>query len=241
MSTPVVDPLPEGAWSGSVATTASVATVAPSGLPGLLVRGVVALALLIGWVQVYASPVERDLSDLYGALEAGQVTSVTIERPREVWSDGQGTFAVRWSGAGRPGSSTYRYEVSSDPAVTAVDQGEVIASLAAQSPQQVDVTWHAGPLPTGHVPLLGPLGVLGGLLVLVLGPQPRLATRWAWFWLATITPVWLAFVVLEPVPLWRRVPAPSRPGRLTGGWAFVLVLVLNPLLTAFVPGYADLW
>jgi hypothetical protein len=65
------------------------------------------------------------------------------------------------------------------------------------------------------------------LCLLVLGPEPWRATRWAWFWLLGIGfPLGLiAFLVLSgPTPL----PAPRRPARrLTGGWAFLLMLVLS--------------
>ena len=55
---------------------------------------------------------------------------------------------------------------------------------------------------------------------------PERATRWAWFWLQWNPVGVLAFLLLSgPVP---GVPAP-RPGarRLTGGWAFLLSLLLG--------------
>ena len=56
------------------------------------------------------------------------------------------------------------------------------------------------------------------LLLLIFGPQPRLATKWAWFWLSiAVPPLWLAFVLFEPVPLWIKHPLPPAPSRLTGG------------------------
>ena len=63
---------------------------------------------------------------------------------------------------------------------------------------------------------------LSTLGLLVVGPEPWRATRWAWFWLLTSAAfplTALAFLVLGgPTPL---VPAPrERSRRLTGGWAF---------------------
>jgi hypothetical protein len=64
------------------------------------------------------------------------------------------------------------------------------------------------------------------LLLLVHGPQPRRATRWAWCWLMVMTPVGaVAYLLLAgPTTLVRAPRDPSK--RLTGGWAFVLALFL---------------
>lgn len=80
------------------------------------------------------------------------------------------------------------------------------------------------------------------LLLLIFGPQPRWATKWAWFWLAAaVPPLWLVFVLFEPVPLWIKYPLPPATSRLTGGWAFLLALLLGPLMAWLLPGYADLF
>ena len=64
--------------------------------------------------------------------------------------------------------------------------------------------------------------------LVILGPQPWRASRWAWFWLLTTgAPFGLAAFLLlgGPAPL---VPAPRTPERvLTGGWAFLLALLLS--------------
>ncbi len=80
------------------------------------------------------------------------------------------------------------------------------------------------------------------LLLLVFGPQPRWATKWAWFWLAiAVQPLWLVFVLFEPVPLWIKQPLAPAASRLTGGWAFLLALLIGPLTAWLLPGYADLF
>jgi hypothetical protein len=72
---------------------------------------------------------------------------------------------------------------------------------------------------------------LTGLLLLISGPQPRRATRWAWFWLmGTVPPIgFLAFLLLSGLLSPR--PRVDLGPRLTGGWAFLLSILLGaPLL-----------
>jgi len=66
-----------------------------------------------------------------------------------------------------------------------------------------------------------------GLLLLIAGPQPRRATRWAWFWLMSVAPPagFLAFLVLSG-QLSLRPQADVAP-RLTGGFAFVLAVLIG--------------
>lgn len=66
------------------------------------------------------------------------------------------------------------------------------------------------------------LPLLAGLLwlnILISGPEPRLATRWAWFWLA-FSP---AVVLVAPAYLLLGAQG-ATPGaqRLTGGWALLI-------------------
>ncbi len=81
-----------------------------------------------------------------------------------------------------------------------------------------------------HVPWpVGGLGIaaaLGALVLLIEGPEPWWATRWAWFWLLPIPLALPAFLLLSgPIPL---LPSPRRPDRrLTGGWAFLLSALLT--------------
>lgn len=75
--------------------------------------------------------------------------------------------------------------------------------------------------------LCGLLLGVAALVLLVKGPRPWRATRWAWFWLLTVAPPvgLLAFLLLGgPAGL----PRP-RDGarRLTGVWAFVLAAVVS--------------
>jgi len=80
------------------------------------------------------------------------------------------------------------------------------------------------------------------LLLLIFGPQPRWATKWAWFWLAVaVPPLWLVFVLFEPVPLWIKQHLAPASYRLTGGWAFLIGLILGPTMAWLLPGYANLF
>lgn len=77
-----------------------------------------------------------------------------------------------------------------------------------------------------------PFGVafLLGVVLLIAGPEPWRATRWAWLWLAMLPAGPLAFFLLSgSTPGLPRPTAPWR--RLTGGKAFLLTVVIGSLLT----------
>jgi hypothetical protein len=72
------------------------------------------------------------------------------------------------------------------------------------------------------------LVLLAATLVLNGGPRPWRATRWAWAWLVLLVPPYgiAAYLVLGgPTGLLR--PRDPRRVWLTGGWAFLLALVLG--------------
>ena len=85
------------------------------------------------------------------------------------------------------------------------------------------------------------LASLVTLGLLIFGPQPRWATKWAWFWLLGIGPMSAVFLLLEPVPVWQNGPAYARPSRLTGGWAFLLALFSGILLSALASLVVTPW
>lgn len=198
----------------------------------LVVRAVTAVAIVAGWVWVYQTPAERSVEDLHAALDTGTVTQVTVERPR---SSGvvSGSFEVEWEGRGRPGHAYYDYEPGA-----LVDEGAEIIRAAERSGVEVTVT---EPLLTGTTWNVSGIGAFVALVLLVGGTAPRLATRWAWFWLwLSVPPAALVYVLVEPVPLWRR-GAPPAGRMLTGGWAFLLATVLANTLPQALPLYADLF
>ncbi|WP_043498514.1 hypothetical protein [Georgenia sp. SUBG003] len=198
---------------------------APSGHAALVLRWVLALGLIASLFQSLAEPVERPVEELFRGLQEGEVRTITIARP-EPGTDGHGTWEVRWTGDGLPGRASYEI---TDGDADGADEGRLILDAAERSPASVDVTVRHNFLDPGTTWHVGGIVGLAALLWLVGGPQPRLATKWAWFWLAWSAPLlWLAFVVLEPVPLWRNRPTPRRPRRLTGGWAFLLSVTAVP-------------
>jgi hypothetical protein len=72
------------------------------------------------------------------------------------------------------------------------------------------------------------LVLLVGTLGLISGPRPWRATRWAWAWLVLIAPAFgvpAYFLFGGSTGLFR----PRPPGRiwLTGGWAFLLAILLG--------------
>ncbi|MFN8190895.1 MAG: hypothetical protein U0R78_10755 [Nocardioidaceae bacterium] len=195
------------------------------------------LALLVGMVVVG----ERDatLGDLRSAIASRSIDSVTVSGGLVDGTMGAHTQQVRWREHGIQRVTTVLevshpggHRGSSYPVV----HGDVGDWLQTRFP---DLMVHRGSvrLPAATVwGFNGPswfaavalTAVLATFTLVVTGPSPWRATRWAWFWLMW-TPIGaLAFVVLSG-PVWG-LPAP-RSGRrgLTGGWAFLLSLVVGEL------------
>jgi hypothetical protein len=78
---------------------------------------------------------------------------------------------------------------------------------------------------------------IAGLVLLIAGSQPRRATRWAWFWLMSAAPPvgFLAFLLLGGL-LSPRPPA-DLGRRLTGGWAFLLSILISAALSAVAAAF----
>ena len=213
--------------------------ISPSSPIVLVLRVLIAVGLVLGMAQMATRPVERSVDDLLAALRSGHVSAVSIDRPGP-GEESSGSSRVEWSGQGRPAFASYEY--STMEGSVQFDEGEAILRAADAAGVPVTVT---GPFsyPSGISFPNGAPGALAGLAVLLLligGPQPRLATKWAWFWLGiAVTPLWLAFVVLEPLPMWADRPQPAARRRLTGGWAFLLSLVLAAVVTSAWPELSD--
>lgn len=84
-------------------------------------------------------------------------------------------------------------------------------------------------------------GSIAAFCLIVAGPQPRLATRWAWFWLSLpLSLGWAVFALVEPAMLVTGRPLLTRATRLTGGPAFLIAIVLGLVLNAAFPGLRPL-
>jgi hypothetical protein len=213
----------------------------------------VRLTLLIGWLLLGASAVgvgERSSSfhELESSVASGDVREVTVvDDSLTPDSHGYATVEVHW----RDGLVRHTVTViSAQPRRAAPDRpsrggstvvtGNVADRLRASRPGLRVETREGYQTGTSYLGLQVPWwlgGAAAGLALftfclLIGGPEPWRATRWAWFWLlGTGFPLGMvAFLLLSgPTPL----PPPRRPGRrLTGGWAFLLAFVLSNVFRA---------
>lgn len=206
------------------------------------------LGLAAAWIVVLGLMLavgtrEASWEDLQASLADGSVTSVQVVGELAPDSTGYSLAEVFW----RNGVLQHRTEVMQVSA-DLVDSGGAPSS-------SVQVTGGVGDLLRGQHPGLAtkkesrpnvsselfgwqvtwPLGAVAlsvallTLMVLILGPTPWWATRWAWFWLGNNPVGVMAFLMLSgPTP---GVPAPRHSARrLTGGWAFLLYLAVRGVL-----------
>ncbi len=205
-------------------------------------------ALAVCWVLLIGTAVavgarSASLSHLQGDLTEGGVRTVRVAGGLEPGARGYATQYVRWR-QGPFGYEAQVLEVSPGrdvPAhgseISAVVRSDIGARLAGAHPGLRVVREEPARSGAGllgwQVPvwvgLAGLALTLASLAVLIAGPQPWRATRWAWFWLLCSPLTSVVFLVLSgPTPL---VPDPRNPARrLTGGWAFLLSLPLAALL-----------
>jgi hypothetical protein len=201
-----------------------------------------ALAAL-GAVLVLFGERQASLSDLQARVAAGDVTEVGLSEGLPADAVGRGTVRVRWRGQVLDQVTTVVQASDAQQARLAERQGRapvVVGDVAealgldAAGVRIVEIP----PWPTGSsttfMGIMGPawtalgyLVVLGASLVLSAAREPWRATRWAWGWLMLLVPVVgvVAFLLLGGPTGLARPRDPSR--RLTGGWAFLLGLLLT--------------
>ncbi|MGY1842940.1 hypothetical protein [Modestobacter sp. SYSU DS0875] len=199
------------------------------------------VVLAVGWLAVALVVVltgqrAASLDDLHLAIADGRVDEVAVTEGLEPGTTGVAVQTAVWR-AGVLRHSTEVWEVS--PGQQAPDgtrpvvPGGLADELRTQHPELRIVpagerwSWSEvlGWRVSTWVGLVLFLGAVAVVFLLVAGPRPARATRWAWFWLSWNPVGSLAFLLLAgPFP---GLPAP-RPGtrRLTGGWAFLLSLLL---------------
>jgi hypothetical protein len=217
---------------------------------------VVRAGTALGWLLLVAAVLvtgERvtSVDALLAAAARGDVDEVRVAgHILPPGARGSVTQELRWSDSGlhylarivqaHPRRAGFRHRSDADhyPVVT-TDAAAYLAErtegvrVLRDGPRTDRMTSGIGPFQVPDPVLDGLwLLLLATVLLLALGPQPRRATRWAWCWMVVgAAPIGIpAFFVLSgPLPL---LPRP-RPGTrvLTGGWAFLLtVLLLRPLL-----------
>lgn len=205
-------------------------------------------ALAVGWLLLAVTIVvvgERPVSlgQLEGELASGRVDTVRVAGGLPAGAQGFSTQEVRYREGGlarwlelwqvSPGVDAPGDSLGDGDRLETVVTSDLGADLARRHPGVVVVREE----PPGSFGTVGswrvPVWVSGSAIVwslavlclLLAGPQPSRATRWAWFWLLS-TPVGaLAFLVLAgPTP---PLPTPREGARrLTGGWALLLALAV---------------
>jgi len=172
----------------------------------------VSLAVAVLWLAAAATMVitgERrtDLGALEAGIRGGSVTRVEV---------------VGWSG-GLDDGSAYRLRWHDRP----VDRYTVVhVDVVSVEPGEGTYTEWRGWRGSVWTGLQGFVAWFAALVLLRHGPEPWRATRWAWGWLVLLGgPLGALAYLLLGGPLGARRPT-EVGGRLTGGWAFLLALIL---------------
>ncbi|WP_432510895.1 hypothetical protein [Kineococcus sp. SYSU DK001] len=205
----------------------------------LLLTPVVVLAALVGGER------EATLGDLRDGVEVGEVFWVQVAGDLSPGSTGTVWQDVRWGSGWRTYETAVQLQVgdTSTAAMSGEDgsplpvvRQDVGALVRVWDPavrvERVDhesglvfSTEVFGVEVPGGAGLLALVQWLGAVVLLVRGPQPRWVRRWGWFWLFALPFGVTAFLVSSgPLP-GRGYVAPG-PGRLRGGRAFVVALLL---------------
>ncbi|WP_436758020.1 hypothetical protein [Streptosporangium sp. V21-05] len=200
------------------------------------------LALSTVIVHINQAPPLRPAAELVADLRAGDVTKVVYDRNWPAygtltWSHGP----LSWSQA--------RFDQPDDvwdprttrlvPEALERRQEAFMAQVRAAADPSVEIVRSDGFGALAGSPAygrwwepFGPVAVAAELLAWLLmlsRPNPRYASRWAWFWMF-LTGGSLLYVLLEPRPLWRdpyeALPAPAKLDG-TRGFAIAVALLLG--------------
>jgi hypothetical protein len=184
--------------------------------------------------------------DVRGLVASGEVDAVHVSNELLAGSTGYSVVTVHW----RHGWLKYVTEVvqvrgpggpegagtTDDQVVLRDPPSRLLASLQPGLQVTHDQNVHPGSNLFGWrvsnaLGIPGLVLFLAGFSLLVAGPQPWRATRWAWFWLLVPPIGSIAFLLLSGPTT--GVPGPRNPSRrLTGGWAFLLAF---PLMAMSAP------
>ena len=214
---------------------------------------VVAWALVLGWLVTAVAVVAttertRSLGDLESAVASGDVGVVGVSGSLGPGDTGFSTVELHWSSHGLGYVSEVRQVQGSDRAVATMQtggslrvvRGDLTAYLTGLDPslrlEEVPSTLRVSGLYVNALgwqvagwlvwPLLALLAMT--LRLVSVSPEPWRATRWAWGWVVVgLGPLGCLAYLLAGGPTGALRP-PARPGRgLTGGWAFLLVIILG--------------
>jgi hypothetical protein len=214
-------------------------------------RQVLAWVMLVGWAYVLVSTLvsgERDaswsrLSEQLGADQVGEVRVVGALLPADGTVSGSSVVEIHW----RDGLLMRRTVVEQriGAAGERLTEGHVVREPVADALRRLEPglridydDYRSGPTaPALGLTLHGPPAAaafvlaVATLLLLVGGPEPQRATRWAWFWLFSAAPPLACPAYLLLGGLLKDHPEPTGR-RLTGGWAFLVFLLLGGAATA---------
>jgi hypothetical protein len=206
----------------------------------------VAGCLVLLATMLVAGGRDTPYSDLRAAVADGRVDEIRVAGglDREYGYRGFALAEVHWREGLVPRVSTV-YEVSAGERVDGAGsdvtrvRGRVDERLSALDPDlKTSRSGGLAPAVTQGWYLPGwttPVGVallLGTLALIIAGPQPRRATRWAWFWLLWLAPPLGALVFLLLGGSTGSLSPKKGEKRLTGGWAFLLSIVVGAALSA---------
>jgi hypothetical protein len=212
--------------------------------------GQVRLVLVALWLTVFvaiAALGERPatLADLMDAVDSGEVSSVEVAGGLEAGALGWSTQDVRWHQGlfGRHAQVLYASEgyeqeaADSNPPSASVTTTDVAILVRERDPNvRVQVSdmqrTSTTTLMRWEVPSWVFWAVLGGLVLtlwlIVDGPEPWRATRWGWAWATLLTgPVGAMAFALLSGPVTGKQPPKAHARRLTGGWSFILLVLLS--------------
>jgi hypothetical protein len=188
----------------------------------LLIAAMVACGTLCAIAAPYEKSFlthEASIDVLLSDVDRGRVHGVYDNGGSVVWRpDG----ALTWSSARLD-------ELARSPGATG-SLGD-LRREAAKVNRDIELDVRGRPRWWGWLQLTGGIGALLAFLLLIAGPDPRRANRWAWFWLLSVGRSYgvgvLAFLFLGA----RRGRPPTDPGeRADGLKGFVLALVWSIVL-----------
>ncbi len=203
-----------------------------------LVVAAVAVAVAVGLLGTHPA----SLDDLRTAIASGEVHDVRVTGTLPQGASGYTTAYLRWSDGGFDRLTTVRQVSSPDQGDGAADVvvGSIDRNLReAQGVSVLRIVHDDSARPTGGS-MFGielPSWVVGGallvwalaVLLLVMGPEPSRATRWAWFWLlvSTFAPLTTLLFLVLGEPSQRPSGGPAGRRRFGGVRAFALMLLVG--------------